>query len=175
MANKEGNGKIDSMEQKENRISFKIAGKYYTLWAKGEEQEQKEKHIRDVVNAIKPGDYVTFQYTEKENPNGNAPYKNIVLIKKSIAPTTNTNNGATIDPSRDIGIRRQVALKTAAEFLKSCPHVIDEKNPLDTLRGVADFCDAWLSGQLTIAVVKETIKKESPREDGAIVEENVEF
>lgn len=113
---KNGEGKIEEIALQENRLSLKISGKYYKFWAQGEEQDEKDNFLADLVGNFKAGDYVQFTYTEKANPNGGSAYKNVRTMKKATPTTANSTPNGT-DTSKSI--LRQVALKVSAEHFKT--------------------------------------------------------
>lgn len=167
----DGQGKIEEMTMKENRFSFKIGGRYFSMWANGETDEEKAAFMSEISRGYKAGDYVNFTYTEKANPSGGAAYKNIRTIKKGTPPAPGAAGAAPgvtyTDPQREQNIRRQCAVKTAAEFLKACPHVINEKTPIDTLIATANAIDQWLTLPLPVKSTAEPVKKPAPKGDGA--------
>lgn len=167
----DGTGKIEEIALKEGRLTFKISGRYYSLWApRDAPQEEKDEVLFGIQKLVHSGDFVSFTYTEKANPTGGAAYKNIQTIKKSTPPTTGTTNNQN-DAGREESIRRQVSMKVAAEFLKACPESIDEKTPLDTLIAAANAIDAWFKTPASVPTNKEVIKKE-PKADMEVVEED---
>ena len=174
---KEGQGKVDSMEQKENRISFKIAGKYYTLWGKGEEPEEKSEYIAKVAGAIRPGDYVTFSYVEKDNPNGSAPYKNITAIKKAQPPTTTTTTQSPVsyDPGRDKSIRRQVAFKGAVDVAVALINKGEKIQADQFVSSMTDIFEEIICSENEI--MKQVSELTKPKKDAelSVKEENVEY